>query len=68
MFLKSFIISETDIFLIMENLNADKAYGWDSISIRMIQLRGRGIALPIKVLFISRLEDMISQTAGKKLI
>ena len=52
----------------MENLNADKAHGWDNISVRMIQLRGRGIALPIKVLFISMLEDMISQTAGKKLI
>ena len=36
--LNSFRINETDIFLIIKNLNADKAHGWDNISIRMIQL------------------------------
>ena len=36
--LNSFTINENDIFLIIKNLNADKAHGWDNISIRMIQL------------------------------
>ena len=31
-------IKEDDIYLILNNLNLEKAHGWDNISIRMIQL------------------------------
>ena len=34
--LNSFTIKENDIFLIIKNINAVKAHGWDNISIRMI--------------------------------
>ena len=36
--LNSFTIDENDIFLITRNLDAGKAHGLDSVSIRMIQL------------------------------
>ena len=49
--LKSFDINENDLHLIIKNLNANKAHGWDDISIRMIQLCGKSIALPLKLLF-----------------
>ena len=34
----------------------NKAHGWDDISIRMIQLCGKSIALPLKLLFKTILE------------
>ena len=36
--LNSFIINENGIFLIIKNLNADKAHWWDNASIKIIQL------------------------------
>ena len=36
--LNSFTINENNIFLIIKNLNADKAHEWDNISIRFMQL------------------------------
>ena len=36
--LNSFTINENNIFLIIKNLNADKAHEWDNISIRLMQL------------------------------
>ena len=35
----------------------NKAHGWDDMSIRMIQLCGKSIALPIKLLFTAILEE-----------
>ena len=55
--LKSFEINENDILLIIKNLNANKAHSWDDISIRMIQSCGKSIALPIKLLFKTILEE-----------
>ena len=55
--LKSFDINENDLHLIIKNLNANKAHGWDDISIRMIQLCGKSIALPLKLLFKTILEE-----------
>ena len=57
--LNSFTINENDIFLIIKNLNPDKAHGWDNISIRMIQLCGKEIVLPLQLLFKSVLEEGI---------
>ena len=36
--LNSFTTNENNIFLIIKNLNADKAHEWDNISIRLMQL------------------------------
>ena len=55
--MKSFDINENDLHLIIKNLNANKAHGWDDISIRMIQLCGKSIALPLKLLFKTILEE-----------
>ena len=64
--LNSFTINENDIFLIIKNLNADKAHGWDNISIRMIQLCEKEIILPLQVLFKSMLEEGIFRDDWKK--
>ena len=47
----SFHINHNDILLIIKNLDSNKAYGCDNISIKMIQIRGEPIALPFKLLF-----------------
>ena len=57
--LKSFEINENDLLLIIKNLNANKAQGWDDISIRMMQACGKSIALPLKLLFKTILEEGI---------
>ena len=64
--LNSFTINENDIFLIIKNLNADKAHGWDNIYIRMIQLCGKKIVLPLQLLFKSMLEEDIFPEDWKK--
>ena len=66
--LNSFTINENDIFLIIKNLNADKAHGWDNISIRMIQLFGKEIFLPLQLLFKSILEEGIFPDDWKKIV
>ena len=55
--MKSFHINVNDLHLIIKNLNANKAHGWDDISIRMIQLCGKSIALPLKLPFKTILEE-----------
>ena len=49
-------IKEDDIYFISKNLNPEKAYGWDNISIRMIQLCGKAIVEAFTNLFLSFLE------------
>ena len=49
--LNSFTSNENDVFLIIKKLNADKAHGKDNIPIRMIQLCGKEIILPLQLLF-----------------
>ena len=66
--LKSFDINENDLHLIIKNLNANKAHGWDDISIRMIQLCGKSIALPLKLLFKTILEEGTFPGDWKKVI
>ena len=55
--LKSLDTNENDFHLIIKNFNANKAHGWDDISIQMIQLCGNSIALPLKLLFKTVLEE-----------
>ena len=50
-------IKEDDIYFILKNLNPEKAHGCDNISIRMIQLCGKAIAEPWRILFLSFLEE-----------
>ena len=64
--LNSFATNENDISLIVKNLNADKAHGWDNISIGMIQLCGKEIILPLQLLFKSMLEEGIFPDDEKK--
>ena len=45
--------------MIIKTLNSDKAHGWDNISVRMIQLCGKEIILPLQLLFKPMLEDGI---------
>ena len=58
--LNCFTTNENDIFLIIKNLNAHKAHGWGNISIRVIQLCGKEIVLPLQLLFKSMSEEGIS--------
>ena len=44
-------IKEDDILLIIKNLNPNKVYGRDNVSIRMVQLCGKSIVKPLKYLF-----------------
>ena len=53
----SFAISEDDIFLIIKIFDVNKAHGWDNVSIRIIKLCGKTIVTPLKLLFISILEE-----------
>ena len=56
--LKSLEINENGLLLVIKNHSANKAHGWDNISIRMIQYR-KSTALPLKLLFKTILEERI---------
>ena len=55
--LNYFEINENDILLVIKSLNVSKAHGWDKISIRMIKLCGKTIAIALKLIFRSMLEE-----------
>ena len=59
--------TDDDINLIIKNLNVDKAYGWDNISIRMIKLCGKSIARPLSLIFQSILNDGVFPDDWKKI-
>ena len=61
-------ISDDDICLIIKKLNPNKAHGWDNISIRMIQLCGKSIAFPLRLIFESCLNDGIFPDDWKKVM
>ena len=48
--LASVNIKEDDIYRILKILNPEKAHGSDNISIRMIQLCGKAIVEPLRIL------------------
>ena len=54
------------IYLISKNLNPEKAHGWDNISIRMIKLCGKAIVDPLRILFLSFLEEGVYPDDWKK--
>ena len=43
--LSSLEISESDIFVIIKNLDPSKSHGWDNFSIRLIKLCGKSLKL-----------------------
>ena len=53
----SFAINEDDIFLIIKIFDVNKSHGWDNVSIRIIKLCRKTIVTPLKLLFISILEE-----------
>ena len=55
--INSFRINHDDISLIIKNLDSNKAYGCDNISIKMIQICVESIAFPIKLLFETALKE-----------
>ena len=55
--INSFRINHNDISLIIKNLDSNKAHGCDNISIKMIQICGESIALPLKLLFETALKE-----------
>ena len=59
-------LKKDDIFLIIKNLNPNKAHEWDNVSVRMIQLCGKSIIKPFKYLFKSSLTAGIFPEDWKK--
>ena len=58
--------NDDDMYLIIKNLNVDKAYGWDNMSIRMIKLCTKPIARPLNLIFQSMLNDGVFPDDWKK--
>ena len=50
----------------MKNFNKSKAHSWDKILIRMIKLRNKTIAIPLKLIFQSMLEEVVFTDDWKK--
>ena len=64
--LNYFEINEDDILSIIKNPNASKAHGWDKISIRMIKLCDKTIAILLKMIFRSMLKEGVFPDDWKK--
>ena len=64
--LNYFEINDNDILSVIKNLNSTKAHGWDKISIRMIKLCGKTIAIPLKLIFRSMLQEGVFPDDWKK--
>ena len=58
--------NENDILSIIKNHNTCRAHEWDKISITMIKLCGKTVALPLKLILRSMLEEGVFPTTGKK--
>ena len=59
--------TENDILWIMKTFNVSKVHGWDKISIKMIKLYSKTIAMPLKVTFWSiPRRSCVSGWLGKK--
>ena len=50
-------IKEDDIDLMLKSLNPEKTHGCDNIPVRIIQLCGKAIVEPLRILFLSFLEE-----------
>ena len=64
--LNYFQINKNDILSVINNLNASRAHEWDKISIRMIKLCSKTIAIQLKLIFRSMLEEGVFPDDWKK--
>ena len=64
--LNYFEINENDILSIIKKSNASKAHEWDKMSIRMVKLCGKTVAIRLKPIFRSILEKGLSPDDWKK--
>ena len=64
--LNYFDINENEILSVIKTLNASKAHGWEQISIRMIKLCSKTIAILLKLTFRSMLEEGVFPDDWKK--
>ena len=55
--LNSFEVNKKDLLLIIKNLNANNAHGWNDASVQIMQSCGKSIALPLTLLFKKILEE-----------
>ena len=55
--INSFRVNQNDISVIIKTLDAEKTHGWDNISIKMIQICGDPIALPLMLEFETALKE-----------
>ena len=55
--INSFRVNQNDILLTVKTLDAEKAHGWDNILIKMIQICGGPIALPLMLVFEMALKE-----------
>ena len=60
------VFTQEDIFKVIKGLNPNKAHGHDEISIRMIQLCGDSIILPLKIIFENALKTGCFPDSWKK--
>ena len=58
-FLSNITFSSNDILKIIQNLDSEKAHGFDRISIRMLKICGSSICKPLEIIFKSYLESGI---------
>ena len=49
--LNSFSVTEKDILAIITLLDPNKFHGWDNISIKMVKMCWKSLALPLKMIF-----------------
>ena len=59
--LASVEIKKVDIYLIIKNVNTEKARVWDEISIRMIEIHRKATVEPLQILFCLFLKMMYVQ-------
>ena len=65
--INSFPVNQNDISLIIKTFNAKRAHDWDNISIKIIQICGDPIALPLLLLFATTLKEKKFLDLWKKL-
>ena len=64
--IRDVVFTQEDISKIKKSLNPNKAHGHDEISIRMIQLCGNSIILPLKIIFENALKTGCFPDSWKK--
>ena len=64
--LSNITFTSDDILKIIQNLDSEKAQGYDTMSIRMLKICGPSICKPLEIIFKSCLESGIFRLGWKK--